>query len=239
MTPTSSVAPTPAPATTSPLSVVAGGEAIEPSIPLEREPLPKRVLDVVFGCLLLLATAPAWPLIALAVKLEDGGPVFYRQRRWGQGGRLFEVFKFRTMISDSDEKHGVVEARDEDERVTRVGAILRSFGIDELPQVLNIVKGEMSFVGPRPLAVGEVVHDDDGNPTVWDRLPEFRRRMSVRPGLTSLATLYLPKDVERRRKFRYDLLYIRRRSFWLDVRLIALSLWVSVSGRWETRQNKI
>ncbi|HET6616546.1 MAG TPA: sugar transferase [Gemmatimonadota bacterium] len=219
--------------------MVAGGEAIEPSIPLEREPLPKRVLDVVFGCLLLLATAPAWPLIALAVKLEDGGPVFYRQRRWGQGGRLFEVFKFRTMISDSDEKHGVVEARDEDERVTRVGAILRSFGIDELPQVLNIVKGEMSFVGPRPLAVGEVVHDDDGNPTVWDRLPEFRRRMSVRPGLTSLATLYLPKDVERRRKFRYDLLYIRRRSFWLDVRLIALSLWVSVSGRWETRQNKI
>lgn len=239
MTPTSSVAPTPAPATPSPLSVVAGGEAIEASIPLEREPLSKRVLDVVFGCLLLLATAPAWPLIALAVKLEDGGPVFYRQRRWGQGGRLFEVFKFRTMISDSDEKHGVVEARDEDERVTRVGAILRSFGIDELPQVLNIVKGEMSFVGPRPLAVGEVVHDDDGNPTVWDRLPEFRRRMSVRPGLTSLATLYLPKDVERKRKFRYDLLYIRRRSFWLDVRLIALSLWVSVSGRWETRQNKI
>ena len=79
--------------------------------------------------------------------------MFYRQRRWGQGGRLFEVFKFRTMISDSDEKHGVVEARDEDERVTRIGAILRSFGIDELPQVLNIVKGEMSFVGPRPLAV--------------------------------------------------------------------------------------
>jgi lipopolysaccharide/colanic/teichoic acid biosynthesis glycosyltransferase len=218
---------------------VAGGEAVEASIPLEREPLPKRILDLGFGLLLLVTTAPAWPVIALAVKLEDGGPVFYRQRRWGQGGRLFEVFKFRTMISDSDEKHGVVEARDEDERVTRIGAILRSFGIDELPQVLNIIRGEMSFVGPRPLAVGEVVHDDDGNPTVWDRLPEFRRRMSVRPGLTSLATLYLPKDVDRRRKFRYDLLYIRRRNLWLDVRLIALSLWVSLSGRWETRQNKI
>ena len=239
MTPSSSVAPSPTTATASPLSVVAGGEATEDPIPLQREPLPKRVLDLVFGGFLLLATAPAWPLIALAVKLEDGGPVFYRQRRWGQGGLLFEVFKFRTMVSDSDEKHGVVEARDEDERVTRVGAVLRSFGLDELPQVLNIVKGEMSFVGPRPLAVGEVVHDDDGNPTVWDRLPEFRRRMSVRPGLTSLATLYLPKDVERKRKFRYDLLYIRRRSFWLDVRLIALSLWVSLSGRWETRQNKI
>jgi lipopolysaccharide/colanic/teichoic acid biosynthesis glycosyltransferase len=218
---------------------VAGGEAVEASIPLEREPLPKRILDLGFGLLLLVTTAPAWPVIALAVKLEDGGPVFYRQRRWGQGGRLFEVFKFRTMISDSDEKHGVVEARDEDERVTRIGAILRSFGIDELPQVLNIIRGEMSFVCPRPLAVGEVVHDDDGNPTVWDRLPEFRRRMSVRPGLTSLATLYLPKDVDRRRKFRYDLLYIRRRNLWLDVRLIALSLWVSLSGRWETRQNKI
>jgi lipopolysaccharide/colanic/teichoic acid biosynthesis glycosyltransferase len=216
-----------------------GGEATKDTISFEREPLPKRVLDLVFGGFLLLATAPAWPLIALAVKLEDRGPVFYRQQRWGQGGRLFDVFKFRTMVSDSDEKHGVVEASDEDERVTRVGGILRSFGIDELPQVLNIIKGEMSFVGPRPLAVGEVVHDDDGNPTVWDRLPEFRHRMSVRPGLTSLATLYLPKDVDRKRKFRYDLLYIRRRSLWLDVRLIALSLWVSLSGRWETRQNKI
>ena len=239
MTSSSSVAPSPARASVTPLSVVTGGEATEAPILIEPERLPKRLLDLTFGGFLLVATAPAWPLIAIAVKLEDGGPVFYRQRRWGQGGRLFDVFKFRTMISDSDEKHGVVEARDEDHRVTRVGAVLRSFGIDELPQVLNIVKGEMSFVGPRPLAVGEIVHDDDGNPSVWDRLPEFRRRMSVRPGLTSLATLYLPKDVDRKRKFRYDLLYIRRRSFWLDVRLIALSLWVSLSGRWETRQNKI
>jgi lipopolysaccharide/colanic/teichoic acid biosynthesis glycosyltransferase len=238
VTPSPSTAPVPATTTASPLSVVTGA-AVEDPIPLESESLPKRALDLAFGGVLLLATAPAWPLIALAVKLEDGGPVFYRQRRWGQGGKLFELFKFRTMVPDSDEKHGVVEACDEDDRVTRVGAMLRSFGIDELPQVLNIMKGEMSFVGPRPLAFGEVVHDDDGNPTVWDRLPEFRRRMSVRPGLTSLATLYLPKDVERRRKFRYDLLYIRRRSLWLDVRLIALSLWVSVSGRWETRQKKI
>ena len=222
----------------SPLSVVTG-RTIEDPIPLERESLPKRVLDLVFGGFLLATTAPAWPLIALAVKIEDGGPVFYRQRRWGQGGKLFDLFKFRTMVPDSDEKHGVVESCDEDDRVTRVGAVLRSFGIDELPQVLNIIKGEMSFVGPRPLAVGEVVHDDHGSPIVWDRLPEFRHRMSVRPGLTSLATLYLPKDAARKRKFRYDLVYIRRRSLWLDVRLIGLSLWVSLSGRWETRQNKV
>lgn len=239
MTPSSSALPSPATTTATPLSVMAGGEATETPIPVESEPLPKRVLDLLFGGFLMLATAPAWPIVALAVRIEDGGPVFYRQRRWGQGGKLFEVIKFRTMVPDSDEKHGVVEACDEDERVTRVGRVLRSFGIDELPQVLNILRGEMSFVGPRPLAVGEVVHDHDGNPTVWDHLPEFRRRMSVRPGLTSLATLYLPKDVERKRKFRYDLLYIRRRSLWLDIRLIALSLWVSLSGRWETRQNKI
>jgi lipopolysaccharide/colanic/teichoic acid biosynthesis glycosyltransferase len=239
VTPTSSALPSPATTTANPLSIVAGAETVETSIAIEPEPLPKRMLDLLFGGFLILATAPAWPVIALAVRLEDGGPVFYRQRRWGQGGKLFEVLKFRTMIPDSDEKHGVVAARDEDERVTRVGRVLRSFGIDELPQVLNILRGEMSFVGPRPLAVGEVVHDPEGNPTVWDHLPEFRRRMSVRPGLTSLATLYLPKDVERKRKFRYDLLYIRRRSLWLDIRLIALSLWVSLSGRWETRQNKI
>ena len=231
-------AASPAPSATAPLSVVSG-LATEDPIPLESESLSKRVLDLGFGGLLMAATAPAWPLIALAVKLEDGGPVFYRQRRWGQGGKLFELLKFRTMVPDSDEKHGVVESCDEDDRVTRVGAVLRSFGIDELPQVLNILKGEMSFVGPRPLAVGEVVHDDLGNAIVWDQLPEFRLRMSVRPGLTSLATLYLPKDAARKRKFRYDLVYIRRRSMWLDVRLIALSLWVSLTGRWETRQNKI
>jgi len=199
----------------------------------------KRALDLALCALALPVVLPVGLLCALAIRLESPGPMLFAQQRTGQHGVRFPMFKFRTMVPDSDEKHGVVEACDEDDRVTRVGAVLRSFGIDELPQVLNIMKGEMSFVGPRPLAFGEVVHDDDGNPTVWDRLPEFRRRMSVLPGLTSLATLYLPKDVDRRRKFRYDLLYIRRRSLWLDVRLIALSLWVSVSGRWETRQKKI
>ena len=101
MTPSSSVAPSHLNASLSPLSVVAGREAIDPPILVEHEPLPKRILDLAFCGVLLVATAPAWPLIAVAVKLEDGGPVFYRQRRWGQGGRLFDVFKFRTMISDS------------------------------------------------------------------------------------------------------------------------------------------
>jgi lipopolysaccharide/colanic/teichoic acid biosynthesis glycosyltransferase len=111
-------------------------------------------------------------------------------------------------------------------------------GLDELPQVINIFRGEMSFVGPRSLAVGEIVRDGRGNVVEYEDVPFFWERLSVRPGLTGLATVYLPKDVPPLRKFRYDLLYIRKQSFWLDLRLIFLSFWISFRGKWETRGKK-
>jgi lipopolysaccharide/colanic/teichoic acid biosynthesis glycosyltransferase len=111
--------------------------------------------------------------------------------------------------------------------------------MDELPQLVSIWLGRMSLVGPRALAVGEIVVDADGRRINYEQVRGFYERLAVRPGLTGVATIFLPKDAHPRRKFRYDLFYIRRQSFWFDVRLIALSLWISVRGRWETRAGKV
>jgi lipopolysaccharide/colanic/teichoic acid biosynthesis glycosyltransferase len=211
------------------------GRAIRESI----EPRLKRSSDVILSFVMLLLATPFSLLIAVAIKLEDGGPVFYRQERWGRGRKKFTVLKFRTMTADSDRKFGVKQADENDGRITRVGRILRAKGLDELPQIISILRGEMSFVGPRALAVGEILHDEQGRRIDYEEVPGFSERLAVRPGLTSLATIFIPKDSPVRRKFRYDLYYIRNQSFLLDLRLIALSFRISFLGRWETRQRKV
>jgi len=206
--------------------------------PEVRESLLKRPLDIVLSTLMVILSLPVSLLIALAIKLEDGGPIFYRQERWGRGGTRFSAYKFRTMVANSDQEFGIKQARENDPRISKVGLILRAMGLDELPQLLNIFLGEMSFVGPRSLAVGEIVKDENGNVVQYEDIPGFWERLSVRPGLTGLATIYIRKDIPPRHKFRYDLLYIRKQSFWLDVRLIFLSFWISFRGKWETRGQK-
>ena len=204
-----------------------------------REPLLKRPLDILLSSLMLLVSAPVSILVAIAIKLEDGGPVFYHQERWGRFGKVVTVLKFRTMVQDADKKFGLKQAEENDHRITHVGRILRATGLDELPQIINILLGEMSFVGPRALAVGEPVYDEKGRRVDYENIPWFFDRLAARPGLTSLATIYLSKDSSARRKYRYDLYYIRKQSFGLDLRLIALSFWISFRGKWETRQKKI
>jgi lipopolysaccharide/colanic/teichoic acid biosynthesis glycosyltransferase len=206
-------------------------------ISLPREPFLKRPLDVALSGAMLVVSAVVWLVVASAIRLEDGGPVFYRQERWGRGGQKFWVLKFRTMVPNSDQRFGVRQATADDDRITRVGRLLRACGLDELPQLLNIFRGEMSFVGPRALSTTE--RDKDGKPLAYHALPGFFARTSVRPGLTGLATIYLPKDATARHKFRVDALYVRKLSFWLDVRLIALSFWISFRGKWETRESKV
>lgn len=203
------------------------------------EPLLKRPLDFILASIGLLLSAPLWVIIALAIKLEDGGPMLYTQERWGRGGSKFRVRKFRTMVPNSDQEFGLKQATENDHRITRVGRLLRATGLDELPQLLNIFRGEMSFVGPRALAVGEVVLDGKGKSVTYEHVAGFRERLTTRPGLTGLATIYICKEATPRRKFRYDLLYIRNQSIWLDLRLIALSFWISFRGKWETRCRKI
>lgn len=209
------------------------------TIPVKREPRGKYLLDVALALTMLTLGSPVFALIAVAIKREDGGPVLYTQARWGRGGKEFKAYKFRTMVPDSDERYGIRPAQADDERITRVGKRLRAMGLDELPQLVNILKGEMSFVGPRALAVGEKVDDGRGNLITVEEAPGFYERLAVRPGLTSLATVRLPKGASPRKKFAYDRLYVRRQSTRLDLLLIALSFWISFRGKWEARERKV
>jgi len=202
-----------------------------------REPALKRAFDITLASAMLLASVLVWLAIAILIKLEDGGPVFYRQERWGRGGRRFRVFKFRSMIATSDRDFGVRQATEKDRRITRTGQVLRATGLDELPQLLNILGGDMSFVGPRALSTTECDHV--GVPIRYEETPGFDLRMLVRPGLTGLATIYLPKDAATELKFNTDLEYVRQVSFLLDMKLVALSFWISFRGKWETRGGKV
>jgi lipopolysaccharide/colanic/teichoic acid biosynthesis glycosyltransferase len=198
----------------------------------------KRAFDFSLALGGLIGSAPLWAIFAAAVKLEDGGPVFFRQERVGLGGRTFMALKFRSMKPDAEAGVGAVQAAERDPRVTRIGRFMRATAMDELPQLWNILRGDMSFVGPRALRPGEI---EAGRGGVLERLedvPGFATRIQVRPGLTGIAQVYAPRDVPRRHKFRYDRIYVRRSSWWLDVRLILVSFWISVLGTWEARGRK-
>ena len=200
--------------------------------------LAKRGFDVALSGIGLLASAPLWAFIAALIKLEDGGPVFYGQERSGLHGVPFQVRKFRSMIPDAEARVGAVQATAGDPRVTRVGRLLRATAMDELPQLWNIFRGDMSFVGPRALRPEEIEVDAKGMRVPIHAIPGFVERTSVPPGLTGIAQIYAPRDVSRRQKFRLDRLYIRRRSFLLDLRLILVSFWITCRGTWETRERK-
>ncbi|MGB8951133.1 MAG: sugar transferase [Candidatus Aminicenantales bacterium] len=199
----------------------------------------KRPFDIALSLFGIVISLPFWLLFALLIWLEDKGSVFYGQSRVGRNGRIFEALKFRSMVPDAEKDHGPVQAVENDPRVTSVGRILRATAMDELPQLLNILKGDMSFVGPRALRPEE--KEVLGNPDQREieEIPGYHERHAVRPGLTGLTQVFLPADTPRRKKFRYDLLYIRKRSFWLDLKLIFLSFWITFRGKWESRQKKI
>jgi lipopolysaccharide/colanic/teichoic acid biosynthesis glycosyltransferase len=176
----------------------------------------KRFADV---CVALLVTPPALLLVALAaaaVRIESSGPVFYRQRRVGRNGQPFDIVKLRTMHVDAEAHSGPVWAVQGDTRVTRVGRILRRLSIDELPQLFNVLRGEMSIVGPRP-----------ERPAFVDRFskeyPNFAERLAVAPGLTSCSHLYMSRTVDVgsiERRLDYDLFYIRHWSLAMDLALV-------------------
>jgi len=195
----------------------------------------KRAFDVALAAAGLFLSAPLGLLIAAAIKLEDGGPVLLGQERVGRGGRPFRAWKFRSMVPDADRRFGPVQAAERDGRITRVGRVLRATALDELPQLWNILRGDMSFVGPRPLLPAEVEVRGDGRAVPLEEIPGFEERHRVRPGLTGLAQVYAPRDVPRRHKFRLDRLYVRRQSFLLDLKLVLLSFWITFRGKWEDR----
>lgn len=225
-------------------NVVGQTEQVSPRLgelsgPALKSYLLKRPFDIVLSLMGLALSAPLWPLVALAIKLEDGGPLIYKQRRWGRGGVPFTVFKFRTMVADSDQLYGVRMASEDDSRITRAGRVLRRTGLDELPQFVNILRGDMSFVGPRALALGEKAGSEHGAELRYEDLDGFALRQSVRPGLTGTSTIYHPKDIDADAKFASDIDYVLNHSLGQDMRLVLVSLWVSVRGKWETRASKV
>ncbi len=187
----------------------------------------KRVVDVAASCLGLIVLAPCFPLVALAIKLDSKGPIFYSQERVGRFGELFKIYKFRTMVVNAEEDGPVWAARENDPRMTRLGAFLRRTHIDELPQLLNVLKGEMSLVGPRP----ERPHFLE---TLTESIKRYDDRLLIKPGVTGLAQVHYRSDqtlADVRRKLRFDLLYVRRMCLALDVRILTWTALVVVTGR--------
>lgn len=194
----------------------------------------KRGFDVAFALAGLALTAPAWPIVAIAIRLECPGPVLFRQERSGLGGRVFLATKFRSMVVNA-ETRGARQAVAGDLRITRVGRVLRATAFDEVPQLWNILRGDMSVVGPRALRPGEIEAYGSGAFERLEDVPGFAVRSAVRPGLTGVAQIHAARNLPRRGKLRYDRLYVKRQSFWLDLHLILLSFWISMSGTWERR----
>jgi lipopolysaccharide/colanic/teichoic acid biosynthesis glycosyltransferase len=176
----------------------------------------KNVADGVLAALLAIPAVPLIVLAALSVKLTSRGPAFYSQTRVGEEGRLFTIWKIRSMIHNCESLTGPRWSMPGDPRVTRFGAFLRASHLDELPQLWNVLRGEMSLIGPRPERPEFV-------PELERELPGYWQRLLVRPGVTGLAQVQLPPDSDLtsvRQKLAHDLYYIRHMSAWLDVRLL-------------------
>jgi len=176
-----------------------------------------RLLALIF----LLVTFPVTLIVSIWIKLDSPGPVCFRQERMGKCGRIFKIVKFRTMVSNAEKYTGPVLASKDDHRITKAGRILRHLRIDEFPQMLNVLMGDMSLVGPRP----ERPEIYDGIIQDW---PEFFTRLDVKPGITGLAQIRGDYHTDPRDKLRYDLLYIKRKSIWLDVKIIAITAYICI-----------
>lgn len=176
----------------------------------------KRFIDLVLSVLCLLILWPILLFTAICIKLEDGGPIFYKQKRYTKDQKIFEILKFRSMIVDA-EKDGAKPCTGNDSRITKVGKVIRATRIDELPQIFNILKGEMSFVGPRPERVEHVEQ-------YTEDLKEFTYRLRVKGGLTGYAQIYGKYNTSAYDKLRLDLMYIENQSLLLDLKLILMTI---------------
>ena len=176
----------------------------------------KRFMDVVFSLLAAVITLPFFAVIGAAIKLTDGGPVFYRQVRLTKGGKEFEIYKFRTMIQNAEAESGARLASEKDPRILPVGRFLRATRLDELPQIYNILKGDMSIVGPRP-------ERPELAAEIEKEIPEFTYRLKVKAGLTGYAQVYGKYNTTSYDKLKLDLTYIRNYSILLDLKLIIMT----------------
>ncbi len=192
----------------------------------------KRPLDLlmIIAGLLFPLLWPLWFIvifiIPLLIWIEDRGPIFYSQNRIGKNKKVFKVIKFRTMIPEAEKASGAVWSTKDDPRITRIGHLLRRTALDEIPQLLNILKGEMSFVGPR--AERPELHEKFSK-----EIPGFDKRLDVTPGLSGLAQINGSYDLDPKEKLVFDIDYSKKMSLFFDIKIIIVSVFNSISARWD------
>ena len=187
----------------------------------------KRLMDVFVSLFVLVISSPLWVVIAIAIKMDTPGPVVYSQERVGKDGKIFRMYKFRTMRSDAEKETGPVWAPVNDTRVTKVGRFLRNTRLDEIPQFINVLDGDMSLVGPRPERPYFVEK-------LSKEIPLYHRRLKVRPGITGWAQIKQGYDRsidDVRSKVRYDLFYIENMSFRMDIKILLFTFYIMITGR--------
>lgn len=200
---------------------------VNPNLDTVYNTIIKRIIDICLAVPILVLTFPLWTIIAALIKIDSKGPVFYTQERVGKNLKHFFIFKFRTMVVNAEKMTGPVWAKEKDPRITHVGRLLRRFRLDELPQLLMVIKGHMSLIGPRP-----------ERPFFVDKLaqeyPFYYRRHKIRPGITGWAQIKHPYDQaieDVRQKLKYDFYYIENLSFSLDLKIMLSTIWVMLSGK--------
>ncbi len=175
----------------------------------------KRILDIVLGVIGLIVTSPLWLYVIIRIKTEDQGPIFFVQERVGRNGQLFQMYKFRSMVVDAEKKGAGIFVSSDDERITRIGKFIRKTSIDELPQLINVLKGEMSIVGPRPTLEYQVKRYNERQ----------KRRLLVNPGITGWAQINGRNNMTWPEKIELDLWYIDHWNIGLDFKIIGRSIW--------------
>jgi exopolysaccharide biosynthesis polyprenyl glycosylphosphotransferase len=179
-----------------------------------------RIIDGIGSIILLFTLLPVFLAIVVAIKLDSVGAVFYSKIRVGKGGKPFRIFRFRSMVQDAEKKSGPTWAQKRDPRITRIGRFMRLISIDELPQLMNILKGDMSFIGPQPERPFFV-------DTFKEQIPLYEHRLKVKPGVTGLAQVKWPYDEnieDVKEKIKFDLQYIEKRNIWLDIKIYFLTI---------------
>lgn len=187
----------------------------------------KRLMDVVISLIVLILTLPITPLVSLAIKLNSEGPVFYKQTRVGKDGKEFKIYKFRSMFNNAEKHTGPVWSTKNDPRITRVGKIIRKFRLDEIPQFINVLRGEMSLVGPRPERPYFVE-------MLSKEIPLYKRRLKVKPGITGWAQVkhkYDESIEDVKKKLQYDLYYIENISLRMDLKILLRTIFVVLFGK--------
>lgn len=197
----------------------------------------KRQFDFILALAGAFFFMPIYALISFLIYIDDGWPILFLQERVGKYGRMFKIIKFRTMKKTAD-PYRDVDLLGEDARLTKIGRLLRATAMDELPQLINILKGEMSFVGPKPL-VYPIEDNECARYKYLDQVPGYAQRIKAVPGLTGIAQVYTPKNSSREEKFVYDNEYISKQSLLLDIKLILVSFYITIKGKWESVRKKI